>query len=388
MTEAAAMTSDGARPVRIGLIGAGAIMRLSHAPTIAGTEAATLAAIYDPAAERAAALAARFGGRVYGELAALLAANDVDAVIIATPNRDHCAAVIAAAAAGKHVFCEKPLAINLAEARQMVAACSAADVRLQVGFNQRFWPQVGIAKSLIESGFIGKVHQFRSVYGEKADAYPAATSYRYDLSQSGGATIIDLMIHRIDLARHILGEFSSVFSELVHSSLPQPVDDNVWLLGRLASGARGCLTSNRFSPNIADGTDFYGTTGTIHLTSETLDPFHAAPLAVYTEKTVDELPDILREAHYPEAWWKTFSGGWITIKPPRRNPYAAQLAAFCAAIRTGRMSGPTGDDGLKAQEVVQASYLSMAKGGWIDLPLPDQVPFALPDYAATGDRPP
>jgi len=368
-------------PLRIALVGAGAIMRLSHAPTVRRSNEATLAAVFDVDRGRAEALARDFAiPRHAAELAAVVEADDVDAVIVATPNAHHREAVVAAARAGKHVFCEKPLSVDVAGARAMLEACAAARVVLQVGFNQRFWTQVGIAKALLDSGFVGKVHAFRSVYSERWNAYPAATRYRYDLAQSGGATIIDLTIHRIDLARHLLGDFSAVFAELVHSAVPDKVDDNVWLLARLASGARGCLSSDRYSPAIGDGTDIYGTEGAIHLATETINPFHAAPLAVYTEKSAADLPDILREAHYPDAWWKGFDGGWITVKPPRRNPYDAQLAAFCRSIREGRPAAPGGMDGLRAQEVVQAAYLSRRDGRWVDLPLPADAPLALPTY--------
>lgn len=374
------MSLSSERPVRIGLVGAGAIMRLSHAPTIQRTPGAELVAVFDRDLARAEAITQDFGGRAYGELDALLGDPDVEAVIVATPNRYHAEAVIAAAEHGRHVLCEKPLALDVQSARRMVEACHAANVVLQVGFNQRFWAQVAIAKSLIEAGVIGAVHQFRSTYSEKSTAYPAATRYRYDLAQSGGATIIDLTIHRIDLARHLIGDFSGVFAELAHSVLPEPVDDNVWLLTRFENGARGCLSGNRYSPAIGDGTDIYGTEGTIHIASETINPFNNAPLAVYTERSAKDLPDVLREAHYPDAWWKGFEGGWISVKPPRRNPYDAQLRAFCISIREGRPAVITGEDGLRAQEVVQAAYLSMRSGGWVDLPLAADAPFVVPSY--------
>ena len=375
------MTSDDTTPVRIGLIGAGAIMRLSHAPVIARSPQARLVGVFDRDKGRAEQLAADFAvGFHTTELAALLARPDLDAVIVATPNAHHPEAVIAAAAAGKHVLCEKPLAIDIAAARAMVDACARAGVVLQVGFNQRYWNQVRIARQLIADGFIGRVHAVRSVYSERWDVYPATTRYRYDLAQSGGATIIDLTIHRIDLLRHLIGDFSAVFAELVHSEVPEAVDDNVWLLARFAGGARGCLSSDRFSPAIGDGTDIYGSAGAIHLATESINPFHAAPLAVYTEKKADELPAVLREAHYPDAWWKGFTGGWITVKPPRHSPYEAQLAAFCDSVRTGAPPAISGLDGLRAQEVIQAAYLSMRKGGWVDLPLPADAPFVVPDY--------
>jgi predicted dehydrogenase len=371
--------TDGPR-VRIGLIGAGAIMRLSHAPVIRRSTCAELVAVFDADGSRAEALAAEHGGRAEPELEALLAASDIDAVIVATPNASHPEAVLAAAAAGKHVFCEKPLAIDVAGARRMVEACAEAGIVLQVGFNQRFWEQVRIAKSLLDAGFIGEIKGFRSLYAERHDAYPAATRYRYDLARSGGATIIDLTIHRIDLARHLAGEIAALCADLTHSTIPDKVDDNVWLLTRFASGARGCLSSDRYSPAIGDGTDIYGTEGTIHLATETLNPFHAAPLAVFTERSAADLPDVLREAHYPEAWWKSFEGGWLTLKPPRRNPYDAQLRAFCHSIRTGTPAVVSGVDGLKAQEVVQAAYLSLNERRWVDLPLAADAPFVLPTY--------
>ena len=259
-------------------------------------------------------------------------------------------------------------------------ACAKAGVVLQVGFNQRCWAQVEIAKSLINSGFIGKLHGFRSIYAERFDRYPAETRYRYDLKLSGGATIIDLTIHRIDLARHLVGDFAAVVAELTHSAVPDAVDDNVWLLARFASGARGALSSDRYSPAIGDGTDIYGAEGTIHIATESINPFHAAPLAVYTDKSAKDLPDVLREAHYPDAWWKAFEGGWISVKPPRRNPYDKQLAGFVAAIRDGVPPVASGLDGLRAQEVVQAAYLSQRDRRWVDLPLPADAPFVVPEY--------
>jgi len=373
-------TSKERAPVRVGLVGAGAIMRLSHAPTVKRTAGATLTAVFDSDLSRAEALAGDFGGRAYGDLEAMLSAPDVDAVIVATPNRFHEEGVVTAAAHGKHVFCEKPLTLDVQSARRMIDACRKAKILLQVGFNQRFWGQAQVAKSLIDSGFIGKVHQYRSNYSEKSTAYPAATRYRYDLAQSGGATIIDLTIHRIDLLRHLVGDYSAVFAELTHSALPEKVDDNIFLLTRGTGGERGCLSGNRYSPDIGDGTDVYGSEGTIHIASETLNPFHAAPLAVYTEKSAKDLPDVLAEAHYPDAWWKAFEGGWITVKPPRRNPYHAQMRAFVDSIVEGKPPAVSGEDGLKAQELIQGAYLSMQTGRWVDLPLKADAPFIVPTY--------
>lgn len=374
------MSNSTHKPVRIGLIGAGAIMRLSHAPVIAKSQIAELAAVFDVSLQSAEAITSEYGGRGFNNLEEMLDKGDVDAVVVATPNAYHAEGVIASAQHGKHVLCEKPLAIDVADCRKMIGACEAAKVVLQVGFNQRFWSQVQIAKALVDAGFIGKVHQMRSIYSEKSTVYPAATRYRYDLAQSGGATIIDLTIHRIDIARHLVGDMVGVFAEMEHSELPEKVDDNVWLLTRFENGCRGCLSGNRYSPNVGDGTDLYGSEGTIHIASESVNAYNVSPLAVYTEKGADELPDVLREAHYPDAWWKSFDGGWITVKPPRRSPYEAQLKSFCAAVHGEHPAEITGMDGLKAQEVVQAANLSMEGGRWMDLPLPADAPYVIPTY--------
>jgi predicted dehydrogenase len=350
--------------IKVGLVGSGAIMRLSHAPTIKASKDAELVAVFDTDLNRAEGLTREFGGKAFDHLEAMLDVSGLDAVIVATPNKYHEEGVVAAAKHGKHVLCEKPLSVDAAAARHMVKACDDAKVVLQVGFNQRFWAQVEIAKQLIDAGFIGTIHQMRSIYSEKSTAYPATTRFRYNLEQSGGATIIDLTVHRIDLARHLVSDFSGVFGELT----------------RFQSGARGTLAGNRYSPNIGDGTDLYGTAGTIHIAAETSTPFASAPLAVYTEKSAADLPDVLREAHYPEAWWKTFEGGWITVKPPRKSPYEKQFAAFCASVREGAPVKVTGIDGLRAQELVQGAYLSMKTGGWVDLPLAEDAPFIIPQY--------
>ena len=117
----------------------------------------------------------------------------------------------------------------------MIVACDENKVQLQIGFNQRFWSQVQIVKRLLDMNFIGKIHSFRTIYSEKYSVFPAATPYRYILDQSGGATIIDLAIHRIDMIRYLLGEYKSLVAELKHSEIPAKVDDNVHILVNMKS---------------------------------------------------------------------------------------------------------------------------------------------------------
>jgi predicted dehydrogenase len=210
----------------------------------------------------------------------------------------------------------------------------AGGVLLQVGFNQRFWAQVQIARRS-STRLHRQVHAFRSVFERwtpirrrRAIATmptPAAPHHRSSPHRSRATCS---------------GDFAAVCAELAHSVVPDAVDDNVWLLARFASGARGCLSSDRYSPAIADGTDIYGSAGTIHIATETQNPFHATPLAVYTERPAAELPAVLREAHYPDAWWKSFEGGWIAVRPPRRNPYDAPARR----LHRQHPRGQAGDD--------------------------------------------
>ncbi len=221
----------------IGLIGAGHVAYDAHAPAIARAAGVRLVGVFDVSAESAGRLAKRYDvSRVYGALEELLRDAAVEAVIIALPNRLHREVVERCAAAGLAILCEKPLAHNIEDARAIVEAVERARVVCQVGFNHRYWAQNRLIKDLVAAGFFGTIHSFRSVFSAKWDNMVDASNYRYDLEQSGGATMMDLTVHRIDLIRYLLGqEFASVTASLRHSAIPPRVDDNVHLLGTLSA---------------------------------------------------------------------------------------------------------------------------------------------------------
>ena len=133
--------------IRFGIIGAGAIARESHVPTTKKLAEAELVAICRRNKKKANELAREWQvNEVYYDYRDLVKSKNIDAVIIATPNVYHRENVIAAAEEGKHVLCEKPMATNLRDTREMVRACTKNKVKLQIGFNQRFWNQVKIAQ--------------------------------------------------------------------------------------------------------------------------------------------------------------------------------------------------------------------------------------------------
>ncbi|MFY0409762.1 Gfo/Idh/MocA family protein [Solicola sp. PLA-1-18] len=361
------------RELRIGVAGAGAIVRLSHLPAITRVPGVRAVALADPDAGRVNQLADEYEATAYPNYTQMIAEADLDAVLVAAPNHLHLDIVAKAAARGLHVFTEKPVAHNLEDARAIEAACDEAGVVTQTGFNQRYREPVQLAKQGLEAGMVGDVLSFRSVYSESYAVYPSATGYRYDLAQSGGASILDLAIHRIDLARHLVGDIVEVCATVDHRTIPHAADDNVFLLLRFDNGATGVISSDRFSPQVSNATDLYGPVGTIHLSTETRNPFQSVPMAFSSQLPASELPEPLANAEWPSAWWLDYTpGAWVSVSPTRGNPYDAEWTAFAAAVAGhDTLSRPTIHDGVRAQEVVTAAYRSVREHGWVSLPLTD-----------------
>ncbi|MEP6562018.1 MAG: Gfo/Idh/MocA family oxidoreductase, partial [Nakamurella sp.] len=161
-------------PVRVALIGSGR-MGSFHAETLARRlPGAELAAVADPAPGAAEKLAAALGApKFYTDPAAVFADPDIDAVVIAAPARFHADLVVGAAAAGKGVFCEKPMAVTLADADRAIDAANAAGVVLQVGFNRRFAPDWAAARALLDDGTLGTPRLLRSVTRDPGGFNPA-----------------------------------------------------------------------------------------------------------------------------------------------------------------------------------------------------------------------
>lgn len=359
--------------VRIGVVGAGAIVRMSHLPSIGRVEGIEAAAVADPDSSRVETMAKEHDAQPFTDYKTMIDESELDAVLVAIPNHLHRDVVEYAAAAGLHVFLEKPVAHTLTDALAIQSACDKAGVVTQVGFNQRFWEPVRLAKEGLDAGVVGDLQAFRSVYSESYSVYPSATRYRYDLNQSGGASILDLAIHRIDLARHLVGDIVEVCATIDHRTIPFPADDNVFLLIRFASGATGVISSDRFSPQVSNATDLYGPEGTIHLSTETRNPFQSVPLAFSSKRPKNELPTAYAEGDWPQAWWLDYEpGSWVSLTPPRNSPYDREWAAFAEAIvGTIDPHRPTIEDGVRAQEVVTAAYRSVREHGWVSLPLAD-----------------
>jgi myo-inositol 2-dehydrogenase / D-chiro-inositol 1-dehydrogenase len=193
-------------PVRVGVLGTGRIGRL-HAELLAEqVPGAALVAVYDVVEELARPIAERFDARVAASAGELLAAGDVDAVAICTTTDTHVDAIVAAAAAGKAILCEKPISLDLADVDRALAAVDESGVLFQVGFNRRFDPAHQSVHDAVASGAIGDVHLVRI---SSRDPAPPPVEY----ARHSGGIFLDMTIHDFDMARYVTGsEVVEVFA--------------------------------------------------------------------------------------------------------------------------------------------------------------------------------
>ena len=187
-----------AAPLRIGVLGTGRIGRM-HAELLSGrVDGAVLAGVYDTTLERAQAIAERLGVPAASSATELLDSSGVDAVAVCSSTETHVDAIVAAAARGKPVFCEKPVSQDLAEVDRALAAVARAGVLLQVGFNRRFDPAHQSVREAVVSGAVGDVHLVRI---SSRDPAPPPLEY----ARTSGGLFLDMTIHDFDMARYITG---------------------------------------------------------------------------------------------------------------------------------------------------------------------------------------
>lgn len=192
-------------PVRIGLIGAGAVVQVAHMPVLKKLKSVELAAICDTDLPKARALATRFGiPDVFDDIEDLLAHERVDALLIATPNHLHEPHILAALAAGCHVLVEKPLALTAAAAQKIAKAAEKRDRVVMVGMTHRYRPDAQAVRSFVQSGELGEIDSMRSSWHV---ARPARTAlgWRQRKDEAGGGVMLDLGLTMLDLCFWLAG---------------------------------------------------------------------------------------------------------------------------------------------------------------------------------------
>jgi len=203
------------------------------------TIAFTAAVTRDPAGKRA--LAERFGLKLTMSYAEVLADPAVDAVLLATPHSQHAEEIVAAAKAGKHVFCEKPFTLTRAEAETAIAACRAAGITLQVGFNRRYAPAYVDMARRIAAGEIGRLRHIEGQFSGPPSYQIEPDNWRSNQTESPGGSMTARGVHVVDSMVNLAGLVTTVFAFSGRLQLAIDVDDTTSCLLRFADGVTGYL---------------------------------------------------------------------------------------------------------------------------------------------------
>ena len=263
--------------IKVGIIGCGKIAQVRHIPEYMANPNAELRGFYDLNTQRAQELAQQYGGKAYDSYEALLADPEIDAVSVCAANHVHAEISIAALKAGKHVLCEKPMAISLEECEAMVQAAKASGRYLMIGQNQRLAKAHAKAKELIAQGAIGKVLTFRTIFGhggpETWSIDPGKNVWFFDRSKAAMGALADLGIHKTDMIQYVLGT-KIVKTQAVLTTLDKRdatgaligVDDNAICIFQMENGAIGTMSASWTYYSAEDNTTvIYGTEGELRL---------------------------------------------------------------------------------------------------------------------------
>ncbi|MBU4212022.1 MAG: Gfo/Idh/MocA family oxidoreductase [Kiritimatiellae bacterium] len=253
--------------IKWGVIGCGGIAARRTIPEFKKMVSnAELVSVMDISAERARAVAQQFGIPHWCTTEKELLRQSVDAVYIATPPNMHCRQVIQAAKAGKHILCEKPVAVSIREIDRMEAACQAAQVKFMLGFCMHHNVYNKKARDLVQSGALGQMVMGRA---ELTCWYPPIPgAWRQDLAVSHGGALIDMGTHCLDILEWIMDtrivEVTGFQDQRTHK-YPTPIEDTSTILVRFGNGAHGIIDNYFNIPDAAaqNSLELYGTKGTL-----------------------------------------------------------------------------------------------------------------------------
>ena len=328
--------------MRVGIVGAGS-MGDAHVPAwkAIASLGADLAGVMARTRSSAEPLAKEHDLKIYNTYEDLLA--DVDIVDICVPTHLHRDMTVQAAEAGKHVICEKPIALTLEDGRAMIDACNEAGVRLFIAQVVRFVPQYRAAQQVIEAGQIGKPGVIRLT---RAGYQPRKTADNWFLDEErSGGMILDLMIHDYDYARWIAGNVNRVFAKSVRSKRPEAPGDYALVALRFENEAIGHIEGGwAYPPGIfRTSFDIAGTDGVIEWNADTSNPLHtylAAPPPADKTAEVGRPPLLVAESPFT-AQIRHFYEGVIHDTPfsvvPEDALAALQIGlAARESLKTGR----------------------------------------------------
>jgi predicted dehydrogenase len=343
--------------MRFGLIGAGAIGKI-RADALAKSPVCELVSVSD--LDEARARAAAPGAKFYADANDLIAAADVDAVIISTPPPLHEPLAIAAASGGKHVLVEKPMAATADACERMIAAARKAGTLLTVGYNHRYFEALKLVRDVVASGEIGTLSHVRAYSGHSGLAeFKAPWMYNKDVM--GGGAFMDNGTHVIDLVRYIMGDPAEVFGFATRNVWGLGVEDEAIALLRTADGVRASIEASwhewrgyRFH------IEAYGDRGMARA-------YYAPMMATVIRLDKPGGNKTVERHFYPKAILREKLKGWQTTVI---GTFVEELADFVAAARGKAHSGrlAVAADGLRAVQIAHATYASEESRESVRLP--------------------
>jgi predicted dehydrogenase len=347
----------------IGVIGVGGMAMYFHLPAVERTGRAYVAAVCDVNQEALERAARRFGvPETYTRYEDLVASPRVAAVLIATSNDQHAPVALAALKAGKHVLCEKPLALSVAEAREMQRAAAESGLVTGVNFSYRQDPAVRFVADLLARGEIGRPTFLTVQYlqGNLADPQVPLT-WRRQARYAGMGIAGDLGSHLVDLCRYWIGEITAVTAHTRTFVTERPdghgglgtvdVDDAVSFSCDFASGAMGVLTSTAFATGRRNDqrAEIYGPEGAL----------------VYENTDQEAITALFGQAAARHGLF-----GRLPVPEHYRKTRSDHVASFVAAILEGHAMEPSFLDGLRCQQVLDAVRDSAREGRRVTVAAP------------------
>lgn len=326
--------------MRVGIAGVG-FMGGIHAASWSKT-GAEIAGFMASDVAHAKTLAGQYGATAYPDLAAMLAG--VDVVDLCTPTHLHHSMTLQAAAAGKHVVCEKPLARALAQGQEMIRACEAAGVQLFVAQVVRFFPEYVHIKAAVEQGQIGRPAVIR-LFRRGQRPRKRAGSWFLDFEKSGGI-MLDLMIHDVDYARWLAGDVTRVFARNLSDTWPQAEALHALVILTHRSGAISHIEASWAYPPLTfwTGVEVAGSDGLIQQ-----DSASSAPIA-YRQHSVGQTAEVV-----------------VPGSPLHEDPYTIQIKAFYESLVHGTPPVVTAGDGLAALQICLAAIESARSGQAVEI---------------------
>ncbi len=313
-----------------GLIGAGDIVRRRVAPAMAELENCKIVAVSRRRPDLAAEFASKFGiANCYTDWHDLLADPSLQAVYVATPVFLHAEQAIAAAGAGKHVLCEKPMAMNAGECGRMIAACRENGVTLGVAYYRRFYPVLERVRRLIADGAVGKPVFVQINAFEYFD--PAADDTRHWLiekEKSGGGPMMDFGCHRLEVLTDLFGKVSEITSIVTNVNFNRGVEDTAAVLLRFETGPIASLVVTHAARERRDTLEIFGSKGSVHIPALNIG-------------------DLVL---------KTADGETLEHHSPHANLHLPLIRDFADAVLTSREPRVGGETGRMIAELEDAIY--------------------------------